>query len=103
MVGSFLLVLVSQMPSQPVARTPSFIPSVYPYEITFALSTETPPSTLKLPQYQAAEHQSTPRANGQTESIQASDTHVTFLSKTQGGDMEVINSKDVCVSIVLKV
>ena len=67
------------------------------------LSTETPPSTLKLPQYQLAEHQTERRAPdaGQTESIQdpepESDTHTAFSSKSQGGDMEVINSKGVCV------
>lgn len=45
------------MPPQPVVHTPSFMPSVYPYEITAVLSTESLWSTLRLPYYQAFEHQ----------------------------------------------
>ena len=52
---SSMALLLLQMPSQRVTRTPSFIPSVYPYEITIMLSTETPRATLKLPQYHAVE------------------------------------------------
>ena len=40
------------MPTKPVIRTPSFIPSVYPYQITVTLSTSTPPSVLTLPRHQ---------------------------------------------------
>lgn len=37
---------------KPVIRTPSFIPSIYPYRITVTLSTSTPSSVLTLPRHQ---------------------------------------------------
>ena len=39
-------------PAMPVIRSPSFIPSVYPYQIIVTLSTSTPPSVLTLPRHQ---------------------------------------------------
>lgn len=46
------------MPSNAVIRTPSFIPSVYPYKVTVTLSTLTPPSVLTLPHHQLLQDES---------------------------------------------
>jgi hypothetical protein len=40
------------MPTKPIIRTPSFIPSIYPYQLTVTLSTSAPPSVLSLPRHQ---------------------------------------------------
>ena len=41
-------------------------PLIYPYELTFTISTEALPSTLKIPQYQIIERKS--YSQGQTQS-----------------------------------
>jgi len=44
------------MPSQiPIARAPSFNPTIYPFQLILTLSTSTPPSTLSLPRHQYKE------------------------------------------------
>jgi hypothetical protein len=43
------------MPTNFITRTPSFIPSIYPYQLTVTLSTSMPPSVLSLPRHQCAQ------------------------------------------------
>jgi hypothetical protein len=72
---------------------PSFIPSVYPYEITLTLSTETPPSTLRLPHHT---ERHAPDVSHQIGSIHVPEPYPpTFSSK----NVQIINSKGVYVSL----